>query len=35
MNNSDENNNFFKKNYQNKIAILVKLVSKVFMRWKN
>ena len=30
-----EINYYFKKNYQNKIGILVKLVSKVFMRWKN
>ena len=35
MNNSDEINYFFKNNYQNKIGIFVKLISKVFMRWKN
>ena len=32
---SDEINFFFKNNYQNKIGIFVKLISKVFMRWKN
>ena len=35
MNNSDEINYFFKNNYQNKIGIFAKLISKVFMRWKN
>ena len=35
INNSDEINDFFKNNYQNKIGIFVKLISKVFMRWKN
>ena len=35
MNNSDEINDFFMNNYQNKIGIFVKLISKVFMRWKN
>ena len=35
INNSDEINNFFNNNYQNKIGIFVKLISKVFMRWKN
>ena len=35
MNNSDEINFFFKNNNQNKIGIFVKLISKVFMRWKN
>ena len=34
-NNFDEINKFFMNNYQNKIGIFVKLVSKVFMRWKN
>ena len=34
-NNFDEINYFFMNNYQHKIGILVKLVSKVFMRWKN
>ena len=34
MINSDEIN-YFKINYQNKIGIFVKLISKVFMRWKN
>ena len=33
--NPGEINYFFKNNYQNKIGIFVKLVSKVFMRWKN
>ena len=35
MNNSDEIKYFFMNNYQNKIRIFVKLISKVFMRWKN
>ena len=35
MNNSDEINYFFMNNYQNKIGIFVKLVPKVFIRWKN
>ena len=35
MNNSDEINYFFKNNYQNKIGIFVKRITKVFMRWKN
>ena len=35
VSNPGEINYYFKKNYQNKIGILVKLVSKVFMRWKN
>ena len=35
MNNSDEINYFLMNNYQNKIGIFVKLISKVFMRWKN
>ena len=35
INNPDEINNYFKTNYQNKIGIFVKLISKVFMRWKN
>ena len=35
MNSSDEINYFFKNNYQNKIGIFVKFISKVFMRWKN
>ena len=35
MNNSDEINYFFKNNYQNKIGIFVKLISKVSIRWKN
>ena len=34
MNNSDEINYFFKNNYQNKIGMFVKLISKVFTRWK-
>ena len=34
MINSDEIN-FFKNNYQNEIGIFVKLISKVYMRWKN
>ena len=33
-NNPDEINYFFKNNYQNKIGIFVKLISKVFMTWK-
>ena len=32
--NSDEIN-YFNNNYHNKIGIFVKLISKVFMRWKN
>ena len=35
MNDSDEINCFFMNNYQNKIGIFVKLVSKVSTRWKN
>ena len=35
MNNSDEINYFFKNHYQNKIGMFVKLILKVFMRWKN
>ena len=35
MNNSDEINNFFMNNHQNKIGIFVKLISNVSMRWKN
>ena len=35
MNNFYEINYFFMNNYQNKIGIFVKLVSKVFLRWKN
>ena len=35
MNNPGEINYCFKNNYQNKIGIFVKLISKVFMRWKN
>ena len=35
MNSSDEINYFFKNNYQNKIGIFMKLISKVFMRWNN
>ena len=35
MNNSDEIHYLFTNNYQNKISIFVKLISKVFMRWKN
>ena len=35
MNNFDEINYVFMNNYQNKIGIFVKLMSKVFMRWKN
>ena len=35
MNNPGEINNFFVNNCQNKFGIFVKLVSKVFMRWKN
>ena len=35
VSNRGEINYYFKKNYQNKIGIFVKLVSKVFMRWKN
>ena len=35
MNNSDEINYFFKNHYQNKIGIFVKVILKVFMRWKN
>ena len=35
MNNFDEINNFCMNNYQNKIGIFVKLISEVFMRWKN
>ena len=31
MNNFHEINYFFKNNYQNKIGIFVKLISKVFM----
>ena len=34
-NNFDEINNFFMNNNRNKIGNFVKLVSKVFMRWKN
>ena len=34
MNNSDEINYYFKNNCENKIGIFVKLVSKVFMRWR-
>ena len=30
-----DDNYFFMNNYQNKIGIFVKLISKVFMRWKN
>ena len=35
MNNPGEINYHFKNNYQNKIGIFVKVVSKVFMRRKN
>ena len=35
MSNPDEIKYFLKNNYQNKIGIFVKLISKVFMRWKN
>ena len=35
MSSSDEINYFFKNNYQNKIGIFVKLISKVFRKWKN
>ena len=35
MNNPGEIKYYFKKNYQNKIGIFVKLISKVFMKWKN
>ena len=35
MNSPDEIKYYFKNNYQNKIGIFVKLISKVFMRWKN
>ena len=35
VSNPDEINYYFKKNYQKKIGIFVKLMSKVFMRWKN
>ena len=35
INISDEINHFLKNNSQNKIGIFVKLISKVFMRWKN
>ena len=35
MNNSDVINYCFKNNYWNKIGIFVKLISKVFMGWKN
>ena len=35
MNNSDDINHYFKNNYQNRIGIFVKPISKVFMRWKN
>ena len=35
VSNRGEINYYFKKNYQNKIGVFVKLVSKVFMRWKN
>ena len=34
-NNSDEINYHFKNNYQNTIGFFVKLISKVFMRWKS
>ena len=30
-----EINSFFMNNYQNKIGTFVKLISRVFMRWKN
>ena len=35
MNKPDDINYYFKNNDQNKIGIIVKLISKVFMRWKN
>ena len=35
MNNFDEINYFFMNNYRNKIWTFWKLISKVFMRWKN
>ena len=35
MNNIDEINFFFMNNYQNKIGIFVKLILRVFVRWKN
>ena len=35
MNSPDEINYFCMNNYQNKIGIFVKLISKVSMRWKN
>ena len=35
VNNPNEINYFFMNNYQNKSGIFVKLISKVFMRWKN
>ena len=34
-NNFDEINNFFMNNTWNKIGIIVKLMRKVSMRWKN
>ena len=33
--NIDEINSFFMNNYWNKLGIFVKLISKVFVRWKN
>ena len=35
MNDSNEINCFSKNNDQNKIGIFVKLILKIFMRWKN
>ena len=35
MNNFDEINYFCTNNYQNNIGIFVKLISKVFTKWKN
>ena len=34
-NDADKINNFFMKNYWNKIGVFVKLMTKVSMRWKN
>ena len=34
-NDFDEINYFFMNNYKNNIGIFVKLISTVFMRWKN
>ena len=34
MNNFDKINYFFMNNFWNKIGIFVKLVSKVFMKWR-